>query len=190
MLTCMSTTSAHLHVDGCQCADIRLSRRSALRLGLGAAFAGASLGVASRAMAGSGHYEAMLLNCIDPRFVTNSVAYMNDSHLKEQYSHFVMAGGPIGVVAPKFAAWHQTFWDNLGVSVQLHNIHKIIALSHRDCGAAKIGFGDAAVATQEAETASHIKALQAFRTQVNKKQPKLEVVTGIMALDGSVLVVG
>lgn len=190
MLNCISASSAHVHVPGCQCGEIRLSRRSALRLGLGAAVAGVSLSVASRAIAASGHYEAMLLNCIDPRFVTNSVAYMNDAHLKEQYSHFVIAGGPLGVVAPKFAAWHQTFWDNLAVSVQLHNIHKIIALSHRDCGAAKIAFGDAAVATQEGETASHIKALQEFRTQVNKKQPKLEVVTGIMALDGSVLVVG
>jgi len=190
MLSCTSLGRAHIHSVNCQCGEVRLSRRSALRLGLGAAFAGVTLNVASRAMAASGHYEAMLLNCIDPRFVTNSVSYMNDEHLKEKYSHFVLAGGPIGVVAPKFSTWHQTFWDNLAVSVQLHNIHKVVALSHRDCGAAKIAFGDAAVATPEAETAAHVKALQAFRSQVNKKQPKLEVITGVMALDGSVLVVG
>jgi len=190
MLSCTSVGSAHLHHEGCQCAETRLSRRSALRLGLGAAFAGASLGFASRAMAASGQYDAMLLNCIDPRFVTNSAGYMNEQKLQGKYSHFVLAGGPIGVVAPKFAAWHQTFWDNLGASIQLHNIHTIIGLTHRDCGAAKIAFGEAAVANQNAETSTHIKALQEFRAQANKKQPKLKVVTGIMALDGSVLVVG
>src|SRR5262249_2301398 len=99
------------------------------------------------------------------------------------------AGGPIGVVAPKFASWHQTYWDNLAVSVQLHHIKKVIALTHRDCGAAAIAFGDAAVATPDAETATHSKALKEFRSQVGTRQPELEVITGVMALDGSVLVV-
>lgn len=184
-----SEAADHKHSVRCECHGLRLSRRSALKLGLGATFAGGPIGFVSRALAASGNYEAMLLNCIDPRFVSNSAAYVNGQNLKDKYSHFVMAGGPIGVVAPKFASWHKTFWDNLAVSVQLHNIRKVIALSHRDCGAAKIAFGDAAVITSEAETSSHIKVLQEFRAQVNKKQPQLEVVTGVMALDGSVLAV-
>jgi hypothetical protein len=170
---------------------LSLSRRSALRLGLGAAAVGSALLSARGAIAkDEGNYEAMLLYCIDPRFVTNTAAYMDGAHLKNQYSQFVFAGGPIGAVAPKFASWHQTFWDNLDVSAQLHRIKKVIALSHRDCGAAAIAYGEAAVATPEAETSTHTKALQEFRAQCSQKQPKLAVVTGIMALDGSVLVVG
>ena len=31
---------------------------------------------------------------------------------------------------------HQTFWENLEISVQLHNIKKVIVINHRDCGGA------------------------------------------------------
>ena len=55
---------------------------------------------------------------------------------------------------------------------------------HRDCGAAKIAYGEAAVATKDAETETHRKALAEFRKQVNEKQPKLGVETGLMAING------
>lgn len=178
------------HDSGCGCVPTRLSRRSSLTLGLAGAVAGSLMGIAPRARAASGHYEAMLLNCIDPRVVTGSSRYMDGRGWRDNYSQFVIAGGPIGVVSPNFASWHQTFWDNLAVSMQLHNIRRVVAITHRDCGAAKIAFGDEAIATPERETASHIRALQAFRARVAEKQPRLEVVTAIMALDGSVLTVG
>jgi hypothetical protein len=66
--------------------------------------------------------------------------------LGDNYSHFVMAGGPIGAVHPKFAEWHKTFWDNLDITVSLHHIKRVVALSHRDCGAAKLAYGADAVA--------------------------------------------
>ena len=43
-----------------------------------------------------------------------------------------------------------------------------------------------AVATPQAETATHKKALAEFREAVAKRHPKLTVVTGLMALDGSI----
>jgi hypothetical protein len=46
-----------------------------------------------------------------------------------------------GVVAPAFKDWHKAFWDNLAASIQLHHIPKVIAINHRDCGAAKIAYG-------------------------------------------------
>ena len=60
----------------------------------------------------------------------------------------------------------------------------MIAINHRDCGAAKIAYGEAAVATKEAETETHRQALAEFRKQVNEKQPKLGVETGLMVLNG------
>jgi carbonic anhydrase len=136
------------------------------------------------AFAASGDYEAMVLGCIDPRLQEPYAKWTAAQGLTGKYSQFIFAGAGIGAVAPAFKDWHKTFWDNLGATIQLHNIKKVIAINHRDCGAAKIAYGDAAVVDAAAETETHRKALADFRKQVGEKQPKLEVVTGIMALDG------
>ncbi|MFI5000926.1 MAG: hypothetical protein ACHQK9_13685, partial [Reyranellales bacterium] len=96
---------------------------------------------------------------------------------------------PIGVVSPKFADWQKTFWDNLAITVQLHDIKRVIGLTHRDCGAAEVAYGPAIKTDRAFETKCNIEALHEFRVAVGQKQPKLAVETGIMALDGTVEVV-
>jgi carbonic anhydrase len=135
--------------------------------------------------AAEGDYEAMLLSCIDPRMVTPVYKYMDQLGLAGRYSQFVIAGAAIAVVAPKFKAWRPAFWDNLATTVQLHHIKRLIAIDHRDCGAAQIAYGAASIATPEVETETHRKALGEFRTAVAKRHSGLVVETGLMALDGS-----
>jgi len=173
----------HIHHDGCGCLP-RLSRRGLL----GAGFAGAMM-TAFPALAAGGSYEAMLVNCIDPRFTTSSFAYMGGRGFKDLYSQFVIAGGPIGIVADSFADWRKTFWDNLAITVQLHSIKRVVGLTHRDCGAAAVAYGERAVTDFAYETDKHTEALRQFRAQIGQRQPKLAVDTGIMALDGTVTVI-
>ena len=142
--------------------------------------------IAPRAFAGSGEYEAMLLNCIDPRVTTNDARYMATNGMADRYSQFVIAGGPIGVMSPRFASWHAAYWDNLEITLQLHRIKRVVAFTHRDCGAATLAFGAAAVATRDAETAAHADVLRSFAAEVHRRKPSLVVVTGIMDLNGSV----
>jgi carbonic anhydrase len=167
------------------CGDLlarRFDRRHLLRAGGGLAlFAGLQ---PFMALAATGHYEAMVLACIDPRMQEPVRKYTAKHHLTGKYSQFVIAGAAIGVVAEPFKDWHKAFWDNLAATIQLHHIKKVIAINHRDCGAAKIAYGEAAVATKDAETETHRKALAEFRRQVNEKQPKLGVETGLMAVNG------
>lgn len=173
------------------CADLlagRFSRRHVLRAAGGIGLA--SVMAPFSAFAASGDYEAMVLGCIDPRLQEPYAKWTAAQGLTGKYSQFIFAGAAIGAVAPAFKDWHQTFWDNLAATIQLHNIKKIIAIDHRDCGAAKIAYGDAAVVDAAAETETHRKALADFRKQVGEKQPKLEVVTGIMALDGKFELLG
>lgn len=172
------------------------TRRSFVTAGA-AAVAGSLLGTMPfEAKAASGSYEAMLVNCIDPRFTTLSWQYMgllqgiSREKLTDNYSQFVMAGGPIGAVHPKFSAWHKTYWDNLDITVSLHNIKRVVGLTHRDCGAAKLAFGDNKVAEKRDETEAHAEALNEFRRQVVKRHPKLSVITGVMSLDGRVDLIG
>ena len=179
------TVDLHGAACGCLTPIFRnLTRRSALGLGLGGALA-----AVLPAHAAGGSYEAMLVNCIDPRFTTSSQAWMASQGMKDKFSHFVIAGGPIGVVAPQFADWQKAFWDNLAITVQLHEIKKVVGLTHRDCGAAAVAFGDAIKTDKALETAKHTEALRTFRAEIGKRQPKLEVFTGIMALDGTVEVI-
>src|SRR5215472_15033427 len=154
---------AHPAIDGaagCGCLhhlSMPLGRRGLLR-GAGAAAAFAAL-APFRALAAEGDYEAMILACIDPRFQEPVHAYAAKQGLIGKYSQFVIAGAAIGVVAPKFATWHPAFWDNLAVTIELHRIKKVIAIDHRDCGAAKLAYGDKSVATPQVETETHRKIL-------------------------------
>lgn len=141
----------------------------------------------SLAFAASGNYEAMLLTCIDPRFPRPTYRYMRKREMIGEYSQFSIAGASIGVVAPAFKTWAPAFWDNLAASIQLHNIPKVVAMNHRDCGAAKIAYGDAAVKN---ETETHKAALLEFKKQVGERQPKLKVELGLMALNGKVEMFG
>jgi hypothetical protein len=174
------------HPKTCSCCALPnrgFERRYFLKLtgsaGLVAAFPFAAL-------AAEGSYEAMVLSCIDPRFPEPTLNYMKSQGMLGKYSQFVIAGASIGVVAPAFKDWQKTFWDNLAASIELHRIPKVISINHRDCGAAKIAYGEAAVANPQIETETHRTALAQFRKQVNERQPKLAVETGLMALDGKV----
>jgi carbonic anhydrase len=174
-----------MHLTASCCGE-KLGRRSFLL------FASAGLVAAGPlpAEAAEGDYEAMLLSCIDPRMVTPVYKYMDQRDLAGRYSQFVIAGAAIAVAAPKFKAWRPAFWDNLGTSVQLHHIKRLIVIDHRDCGAAQIAYGAASIATPEIETETHRKALSEFRTAVAKRHPGLVVETGLMALDGSLQTFG
>jgi len=174
----------------CACCGLaaRPGRRGMLR---GLAAASAILALPPRlALSASGKYDAMILACIDPRMHEPVRDFAVQHGLIGQYSQFTIAGAAIGVVAPAFAKWHQTFWENLAASIKLHSIDSIIAIDHRDCGAAKIAYGDESIATPEKENATHAAALAEFRKEVGQRHPALKVETLLMALDGSFISLG
>lgn len=168
------------------CSDMlrqRFDRRRFLQL---SASAGAMAAFPQLAFGATGNYEAMLLTCIDPRFPLPTINYMKGRKMIGKYSQFTFAGASIGVVAPAFKTWAPAFWENLAASMQLHHIPKVIAMNHRDCGAAKIAYGADAVANPKIETDTHKAALMEFKKQVAEKQPTLTVELGLMAVGGKV----
>lgn len=167
------------------CADShRLSRRTMLG-GLGLGVAAMATATPAQAQLDQG-YEAMLMKCIDPRFTTYTWNYMTGRGWQNNYSEFAFAGGPIGVVAPVFANWHETFWENLAISVDLHWLTRIVGMTHRDCGAAAVAYGDRVLTDRAYETETLSNALRAFRTEINQREPELIVELGIMDLNGVV----
>src|SRR5690349_10500451 len=174
-------TTHSIHHAACCCLQL-LSRRRALGFGLAAA----ATTVAAPAFALDTGYEAMLVKCIDPRFTTNTWAYMSSRGWQNLYSQFNIAGGPIGVVAPAFADWHKTYWDNLKISYDLHEVKRVVAMTHRDCGAAAVAYGERIKTDKAFETKTHASALNQFRDEVVKRYPELKVELGIMDLTGAV----
>jgi carbonic anhydrase-like protein len=174
------------HHTGCTClaewSGTHFGRRRFLQVAAGS-FAAAALapwGV----FAATGKYEAMILSCIDPRFQEPVCKFAAERHLTGKYSHFVIAGAAVGVVAPAFKDWHKAFWDNLAATIQLHSINRVIVINHRECGAAEIAYGKEAVTPREAETKTHREVLAEFRKELAERQPKLGVETGLMELGG------
>jgi len=164
--------NAHFHHAGCGCLqalNAGIPRRGLFGLALGAAATAAA--APAFAIEDQG-YEAMLMKCIDPRFTTNSWAYI--------------AGGPIAAVAPVFQEWRAAWEANLDISVQLHNVKRLIGMTHRDCGAAVVAYGERIKTDRAYETQMHTQALRAFRDQAKKRQPQLIVELGIMDLSGAV----
>lgn len=169
----------------CQAAS-PLSRRAVLGgVGLGVAALATATAPQARANLDEG-YEAMLMKCIDPRFTTNAWNYMTSRGWQNNYSEFAFAGGPIGVVAPVFAAWHETFWQNLEISVDKHWVKRVVGMTHRDCAAAAAAYGDRVLTDRDYETEMLSAALREFRTQVAQREPEIGIELGIMEFDGSV----
>jgi hypothetical protein len=102
-------------------------------------------------------------------------------HLAGKFSQFVTAGAAVGAVADPFKDRQKAFWDDLVTSIDLHHIKRVIAIDHRDCGAAKIANGVEKVSNPTIETETHRTAMGEFRKQVAQE---LKVETGLMVLNG------
>lgn len=176
-----------IHSTSCACCgDLLRAKFDRRRFLIAGGAAGLAAAMPSFALAASGNHEAMVVSCIDPRFQEPVHRYTSKRHLTGKYSAFVVAGAAIGVVAEPFKDWHKSYWDNVTTSVKLHNIKKVIVIDHRDCGAAKIAYGDAKVASPQVETETHKTALAEFRKQMKDKLPQLAVETGLMSLNGRI----
>lgn len=151
-----------------------------------AAFGASAMLMPQLAFAAEGNYEAMVLGCIDPRLQEPMHRYTVHRHLTGKFSSFIIAGAAVGVVADSFKDWHKAFWDNLATSIQLHKIKKVIAIDHRDCGAAKIAYGADKITNPKSETGVHRTAIAEFRKEVAERHPDLKVEGGLMALNGRI----
>ena len=127
----------------------------------------------------------MVLSCMDPRFQHLVHNHLKKKKLKGKYSAFTIAGAAVGVTHNKFKKWHKTFYDNLGTSIQLHKIQKLIVINHKDCGAAKIANQKKEFNTYD-ELKIHLESFTKIKKTIKKKFPKLKIEFYLMSLDKKV----
>jgi hypothetical protein len=171
----------------CDCNQIRwptMSRRAVLTSAAGVGLA--AMLPATGAMAG-GHCEAILLTCMDFRLANEITAYMDARGLRDKYDHVILAGASLGALNDRFPAWNDVFMGHVDLAVQLHEVHRVIILDHRDCGAYKMLLGEGAVKDPDTELKTHVKQLYLTRAAILAKHPHMEVEIGLMSLDGTVM---
>ncbi|MDA8567639.1 carbonic anhydrase [Candidatus Pelagibacter bacterium] len=131
-------------------------------------------------------YKAMVLSCMDPRFQNLVHNFLKKKKLTGKYSAFTIAGAAVGVTHSKFKKWHNTFYDNLATSIQLHKIEKLVIINHKDCGAAKIANGKKEF-NPENEKNIHKNSFSKIKKEIKKRFPKLKVELNLIALDSKVI---
>jgi len=133
-----------------------------------------------------GGTDALLLSCMDYRLTDNVEQYMSKRGLRKKYDHVILAGAALGALTDKYPAWNTTFWEHLGVAIELHSIHKVFVMDHRDCGAYKVILGEDLAKDRKKETEVHTAKLRELRTKIMEKHPKLAVELLLMSLSGKV----
>ena len=130
-------------------------------------------------------YKAMVLSCMDPRFQHLVYNHLKKKKLIGKFSAFTIAGAAVGVTHNKFKKWHKTFYDNLGTSIQLHKIEKLIVINHKDCGVAKIANGKKEF-SPENEKKIHKESFSKIKKQIKKRFPKLKVELNLISLNSKI----
>ena len=153
--------------------------------------AGAAALVAGGALHGgpafaAGGTDALLLNCIDYRLTAATTRYMTERGMAGKYDQVVLAGASLGAKNDKFPAWGTTFWEHVQVAIDLHGIHQVVVMDHRDCGAYTAILGKDFAKDPLEEFAVHAAQLRALKADIAARQPQLAVQLLLMGLDGKV----
>jgi carbonic anhydrase len=164
--------------------EMSFGRRNFIKLGVLGASMSLFFGAAPASAAGG--TDALLLSCMDYRLVDDLVKFMDGKGMTDKYDHVVLAGASAGASHEAFKAWHETFWSHLAVAIDLHKIHKVMIIDHRDCGAYKIALGPDHTKEPAAELAAHAAILMPLASKIKEKHAHLEVETYLMAIDGTV----
>lgn len=168
----------------CMChAPTAIGRRRFVTM---ATLAGATLTTLLPRIARAGACDALLLNCMDYRLTDKVTAYMAGRGMTGDYDQVILAGASLGAVTHQFPDWCRTFRQHLDVAIELHGIHEVIVIDHRDCGAYKVILGKDYAGDPTAETKIHAEMLHKLRAEILHAHPKLGVKLGLMALDGTV----
>jgi carbonic anhydrase len=130
--------------------------------------------------------DALLLSCIDYRLTGKVSDYMTAQGMAGKYDHVILAGAALGAVTHQFPDWGRTFRQHLDIAIELHHIHEVVVIDHRDCGAYKVILGKDLAGDPAAETKIHAEMLHKLRNQIHHAHPKLAIRLGLMALDGAV----
>lgn len=130
--------------------------------------------------------KALLLSCIDFRFVEQEHAFLAREQLSGAADWVALAGASLALSGFPHRADARAFWDQLQLSRSLHHIPEVILLDHQDCGA-YAAIHPEPFADLQAEQTFHARNLRRAREQILAREPQLSVRLYFARLDGEVV---
>lgn len=132
---------------------------------------------------------ALVLTCIDFRFVNFEQKFLQEKGLNNQYDWLALAGASLALSSFPSQAETQTFWEQLDLSYRLHHIKKVIVLDHQDCGAYASKIDQKLSQDIPREKQVHWQYLHQATESIHNHYPQLEVEPYFMQLNGEVQIV-
>lgn len=184
----MESTPNSAQIKSCHCGQIhRGDRRWFLRSLLpGFAIAFPLLLVTQPAKATERQAKALVLSCIDFRFLESERYFLALQHLGNQYDWTALAGASLALTGFPHTAEAEAFWDQLALSRQLHQIEKVIILDHQDCGAYASKIDPNLSQDLEREQQVHAEYLNRAYWEIQKRYPDLTVELYFVTLNAEV----
>ena len=121
--------------------------------------------------------NVLLLSCMDLRLIDDIVDFMEGDNLSNRYDQLVFAGAAFGVIQQTHKSWRDAFFDHLDIAVELHDIHDVFIMEHRNCGAYEKILGaegtfDDTPQDQEQEEEIHRRYAFQLRDEIRKRCEK------------------
>ncbi len=192
----MERTPNSVQIKSCHCGQIHRGDRRwflrsflpgfALRVAFPLGIAFPLLLAAQPAKAAEHQAKALVLSCIDFRFLESERYFLAFQHLGNQYDWTALAGASLALTGFPHAAEAEVFWDQLALSRQLHQIEKVIILDHQDCGAYASKIDPNLSQDREREQQVHAEYLNRAYWEIQKRYPDLTVELYFVALNAEV----
>lgn len=153
----------------------------------GSVAAGLSLVTPQSVLAAEHRAKALVLSCIDFRFIGAEQSFLHDQHLDQSYDWVALAGASLALTGFPQAAEADAFWDQLQLAKELHHTEKVIILDHQDCGAYASRFTADLAQNPIQEKQIHRDYLDQAFWQIKQRHPDLEVELYFVLLNHDVL---
>lgn len=128
--------------------------------------------------------KALVLSCIDFRFLTAEREFLQIQNLSDDYDFTALAGASLALSGFPHQADAQAFWDQLEISYNLHHVGKVVIIDHQDCGAYNLSVEPNLSQDSVRELQVHREYLtQAYRA-IRERYPDLDVQLYFANLNG------
>ncbi|HEX9664443.1 MAG TPA: carbonic anhydrase [Patescibacteria group bacterium] len=114
--------------------------------------------------------QALILSCIDFRFVSAIHRFAEAEGLEGNYDYAALAGGSMDILEK---SGQSIIINQIDIASRLHQIKKIYLIHHEDCGAYG---GKKSFSSDEEELTKHKTDLQKTTAVIKNKFPDLEII--------------
>lgn len=173
----MKNSLTKLMNSDCNCclSNSRVNRRHFFKFLFAETVAFTLLPSALPAQAASHQAKALILSCIDYRFLAEEFHFLSLKNLKNQYDLTALAGAALALAGFPHPSDTEAFWDQLNISHQLHHIEKVIIIDHQDCGAYATLIDANLSQDPERELQTHENYLNQAYWSIRERYPTLDV---------------